>query len=454
MESLNVNTFWFGYNKRYNRFSPTFPTSTDTVINYTIRRIWWEIEWLSDNFPIDSNRISFMGFSMGGNGLSLITQFFSEFYSASLSYVAPRATGPTYATKYRLIGSEAQNISTNLDGHPGIYDAFTPAWRIQNLQQNGYDWPFTIIVCGKQDTLSEWAEKPALYRQIDSAKTGFALYWDEREHMNWSDTVHWRYSEHLLPSYLARFRKNQSFPAFSGTDLDLITPGRQPDPGNGNPADGNPWGTWGGYLTWDTANIVDTVNKWACTMWVTYQSIYPCDIPDTDTILANVTPRRLQCFSPQAGKSYLWSLVKLSSGDTLQKGTVEADSLGLITVPDLLLIKEPVRLTIWEPVSVEESANYKVQNVKLEVYPNPFTQKTVIEFRVQSSELKEVQLQIYDLAGRLVKSFPILNNQSPVTRIVWDGKDELSKSVGSGIYFYKLKVGDKFSQTKKLLLLR
>ncbi|MBI4723224.1 MAG: T9SS type A sorting domain-containing protein [Candidatus Stahlbacteria bacterium] len=99
------------------------------------------------------------------------------------------------------------------------------------------------------------------------------------------------------------------------------------------------------------------------------------------------------------------------------------------------------------------------------VYPNPFTQRTVIEFRVQSSELKDVQLQIYDLAGRLVKLFSLTSNpQSPITSVVWDGKNDSGERVCSGVYFYKLNVGD-FSQiegnpksryvgTNKLLLFR
>ncbi|MCK4306852.1 right-handed parallel beta-helix repeat-containing protein [candidate division WOR-3 bacterium] len=86
-------------------------------------------------------------------------------------------------------------------------------------------------------------------------------------------------------------------------------------------------------------------------------------------------------------------------------------------------------------------------------YPNPFTQKTIIEFRVQSSELKDLQLQIYDLVGRLVKSFPIHDSQFAIHKVTWDGKNNLGESVNSGIYFYKLKVGDEFSQIKKLLLL-
>ncbi|MCD4707556.1 MAG: hypothetical protein K8S62_07435 [Candidatus Sabulitectum sp.] len=40
-EPINLNTLWFGYYRNYCRFSPVYPTSQDTVINYTIRRINW-----------------------------------------------------------------------------------------------------------------------------------------------------------------------------------------------------------------------------------------------------------------------------------------------------------------------------------------------------------------------------------------------------------------------------
>ena len=70
--------------------------------------------------------------------------------------------------------------------------------------------------------------------------------------------------------------------------------------------------------------------------------------------------------------------------------------------------------------------------------PNPFRVNTVIEFRVESSELKDLQLQIYDLAGQIIRAFPISTPQSPITRVVWDGTDESGSKVGSGIYFYKI----------------
>ena len=112
--------------------------------------------------------------------------------------------------------------------------------------------------------------------------------------------------------------------------------------------------------------------------------------------------------------------------------------------------------TVWvleDKAGIEEDSRFKITDYRLEVYPNPFTQKTVIELRVQSSELKDLQLQIYDLAGKLVKSFPITNYQSPITSIIWDRKDNNNKIVANGIYFCRLEASGKML-TKKMCLVK
>lgn len=65
-------------------------------------------------------------------------------------------------------------------------------------------------------------------------------------------------------------------------------------------------------------------------------------------------------------------------------------------------------------------------------------------------------MKIYDATGRLVRDFPVdLCNQNKfVKSVYWNGRDKDGKPMPSGIYFVQLKVGDKFSQTKKLLLIK
>ena len=86
-------------------------------------------------------------------------------------------------------------------------------------------------------------------------------------------------------------------------------------------------------------------------------------------------------------------------------------------------------------------------------YPNPFNPSTTISFETTTLH-KNTRIEIYNLKGQKVKSFPInqLTN-SPVHQVIWNGTDENNKSVSSGIYFYKLKI-DNFEQTKKMILLK
>ncbi|MBI4723451.1 MAG: T9SS type A sorting domain-containing protein [Candidatus Stahlbacteria bacterium] len=68
------------------------------------------------------------------------------------------------------------------------------------------------------------------------------------------------------------------------------------------------------------------------------------------------------------------------------------------------------------------------QPLTLEVYPNPFCTKTNIKLLTLNSQLST--LKIYDLAGRVVKSFPIPNPQSPTTVVEWD-----ASHLANGTYF-------------------
>lgn len=449
-EPINLNTLWFGYFKDYYRFSPVYPTLQDTVINYTIRRIDWEINWLVDNFPIDPAGVSLMGFSMGANGLGLLTQFYPESYSAALAFV-PRGSGSIHPAKNILIGFPNQNLPTNIEGNIGIYDAINWLWRLQNIHQVGDDWPYTIIVSGKNDTLAGWGEKPDLYAEIDSAETGFALYWDERTHMNWLPDVHFRYSEHLIPDFLSRFRSNRSFPAFSATDIDLETFGRQPDPGDGDPLNGDPWGTWGGYLEWDPETITDTQDSWAVTMWVVWESIYSCDIPDADTILASVTPRRLQVFQPEPGTVYSWCLERVSGG-VVQQGTVVAEPSGEMIIPDLLLIKDFTRLTVEKLTGIGgESSGDENRCFLQQNRPNPFSSNTSVQYGLQTD--CSVVLGVYDISGRmvcvLIDEFQTAGNHS----VTWDGKDNRGISVNTGLYFIYLKTDDCLIGTETIIMI-
>jgi len=84
-------------------------------------------------------------------------------------------------------------------------------------------------------------------------------------------------------------------------------------------------------------------------------------------------------------------------------------------------------------------------------YPNPFNPNTTISYQI--SESGHVRLGIFDMSGRLIRTQVNGNKGKGLYSVEWNGKDNLGKSVSSGIYFYKMESGD-YVETKKMVLLR
>ena len=83
-------------------------------------------------------------------------------------------------------------------------------------------------------------------------------------------------------------------------------------------------------------------------------------------------------------------------------------------------------------------------------YPNPFSQSTVIGYRLSVSG--NVVLKVYDIYGQEIQILVNKNQPAGKHSVVWDGKNESGERVGSGIYFCQLKLKNKFSEIKKLVI--
>lgn len=110
-------------------------------------------------------------------------------------------------------------------------------------------------------------------------------------------------------------------------------------------------------------------------------------------------------------------------------------------------------LATGDPV---ELAVYNEQGIITEFklfdnYPNPFNPITNIEFSFIERSI--VTVVVYDVLGNKVKTLVNDIMEPGLKTITWDSQDDSGNIVSSGIYFYKLQVGQ-HSQTKKMLLLR
>ncbi|NLT51488.1 MAG: T9SS type A sorting domain-containing protein [Ignavibacteria bacterium] len=105
-------------------------------------------------------------------------------------------------------------------------------------------------------------------------------------------------------------------------------------------------------------------------------------------------------------------------------------------------------------------------------FPNPFNPSTTIKYSIPTppclpagtaassplakgrTEVGFVTLKVYDILGREVATLVNEKKSAGTYTIKWDGTNSSGKQVSSGMYFYQLKIGDSYTETKKMLLVK
>ncbi len=97
----------------------------------------------------------------------------------------------------------------------------------------------------------------------------------------------------------------------------------------------------------------------------------------------------------------------------------------------------------------EISPMYKINIAN---YPNPFNPTTTICFSLQMTS--DVELNIYNIKGQKVCELYSGKKECGPVSIVWDGSDSDGRSVGSGVYFYKLDIDGENAAIRKCVMLK
>ncbi len=85
-----------------------------------------------------------------------------------------------------------------------------------------------------------------------------------------------------------------------------------------------------------------------------------------------------------------------------------------------------------------------------QVYPNP--SPGAVALSVESGSAAEVSVEVYDIAGRRVRYLPRVAVPGGSGVIRWDGADDAGRRVGRGIYFMRVRSGDR-AWTRKIQIL-
>jgi len=115
-----------------------------------------------------------------------------------------------------------------------------------------------------------------------------------------------------------------------------------------------------------------------------------------------------------------------------------ADNFGREAQGKLLALARQL-LGLPEGVSLEQN------------HPNPFNGSTQI--RYQLDQPTRVQLEIYNLQGQRVRTLVDQVGEAGFNQISWDGADDLGREAASGMYFCRLRAGEKV-EVRRMLLLR
>jgi hypothetical protein len=105
-----------------------------------------------------------------------------------------------------------------------------------------------------------------------------------------------------------------------------------------------------------------------------------------------------------------------------------------------------------EAPGVNENTNEPLSAFTLaQIAPNPVKTTGVIEFSLPTAQ--SVSLDVYDVAGKLIRTLVNEVADAGVHQVVWDGRDARGNQVANGVYLYRLQ-GETESATRKLIFVR
>ncbi len=102
-------------------------------------------------------------------------------------------------------------------------------------------------------------------------------------------------------------------------------------------------------------------------------------------------------------------------------------------------------------VSLRSEVRIPTQFQVFDNYPNPFNPTTTISYELPIDGM--VNITIYDLVGRKVKTFVNGKQTAGFKSYQWNATNDNGEAVTAGAYFYTVTAGD-YAQTKKMVLLK
>ncbi len=188
-----------------------------------------------------------------------------------------------------------------------------------------------------------------------------------------------------------------------------------------------------------TLNKENGVEMWHYT--INHEGISKPTVANGIVYVTTLGDYALWAFDLQSGEVKYRNIYKI-----FNESSIVADGRLIIAGDWHVCVFEKENTFVSEPAGEQTMKHQLYQN-----YPNPFNHSTTIPFYLPRSET--TSLAIYNASGQLVKKLTEQVQPAGLHQFVWDGTNLQNKLVPSGVYFYRLKIGDQVLIKKMILLL-
>jgi len=208
------------------------------------------------------------------------------------------------------------------------------------------------------------------------------------------------------------------------------------------------------YEDYYETDIDSSSISWAAlndSLFITFYDSYYSDSSETDTFaysFYNDTLVLEQSIDPCFDDGYYYYFD--SYDECFASTELGMYAYGLTGISDLKQNMQ-IHFVQYDAVStISESLTPNRHNL-YPAFPNPFNPVTTIGYSLSHGE--HINLGIYDLKGRKIKTLINGKQSSGYYEVKWNATNDLGEAVSGGVYLYKIQVGQ-ISETKKIILLK
>ena len=105
----------------------------------------------------------------------------------------------------------------------------------------------------------------------------------------------------------------------------------------------------------------------------------------------------------------------------------------------------------FDGILSEMEPNIPMEYALFHNYPNPFNPTTTLRYNLPENTF--VNITIYDMMGRVVKTLINSNQKAGFKSVMWNATNNTGSALSAGLYIYTIQAGG-FRQSKKMVLLK